>query len=229
MCDGAGEQQHDRPEQARQAEMVEQPADEHDRHDKAERAPDADASVTSGFAAQVVESQGFDQRQGRHPEEREYRQHDEDGFKAGDEKEGGKDQQRRHAGRADDLQPLADAVGQRAPEIRAEDPHHLHLRHQDADIPGGKGQRLQIKPEIGRKPAQVGKIEKIIDGEPPVREFLHPRILLEAPLGGGRRVKPSVSKEAAKTNGVFARHKPENRRGAPFPLPPSPFPDCASW
>jgi hypothetical protein len=82
--------------------------------------------------------------------------------------------------KTDDPHPLPQTIRERAPEIGREQAHQLHLRHQQADVPGRKRQRLEIEPEIRRKRADEGEIEEVVAGKTPVGQIMHPAILPDA-------------------------------------------------
>ena len=133
----------------------------------------------------MIESQRLDERQGCAPEEgkrRHRNQHPGQFIQPEKSTESGKTDQRRQS---NDHHPPPEAIGQPTPQIRAEKPHQLHLRHQQTDVPGREIQGLEIEPEVGREGADEGEIKEVIAREAPVGQSVHPMILPDALSGKG--------------------------------------------
>lgn len=148
------------PEQETHAQVIEQRAGPEHGDDKSDRPPDTNAAVTAGIAAQMIEGHVRAQGQRGHPEKGEHREHRKHSGKSGHAKEQGEDAEREQAGETNDAQALTEPVCERPPKIRPEKPHQLHQRHQNADIPGRERQGLEIEPEVRRKAADKGEVEK---------------------------------------------------------------------
>jgi hypothetical protein len=86
----------------------------------------------------MIESQGFDQRQRGTPDKCQQGHRDQHAGQPVEPEKSRKAGQGDDAGQADDRQALTEMVSQPAPEIGAEEAHQLHLRHQQADVPGRK-------------------------------------------------------------------------------------------
>ncbi|MPN03757.1 hypothetical protein SDC9_150991 [bioreactor metagenome] len=200
-----GEDQGTHPEHADRRHGIEQGTSTHHGNDEADRPPQADAAIASAFLAQVIESQHLDQRQRAAPEEGKNRHRQQHAGQTIEPEESGEPRQTNQTGEADDQHAVAEAVGHPAPEIGTEQAHQLHLRHQQADVPGGKSARLQVEPEVRGKRADEGEVEEIVARQGPAACKLHPASGSAPVAGGCRLISPTAGRHGRRASGGKAR------------------------